>query len=289
MEWFTTKDGKYRIESLSAATLPGALKLMDEHFFKDEPVCIGTEMNINPLAREDMLELCADAALDGMSLVAISNENEEVVSALFNKLQEVPTNTSEKTFFETFSEERCKHGPSRAVVNVMVELDAKCNFYEKYNADCACEFMFLGTHREHRRKNLGMLLCRTAVEQIRKLKYAPATPLTIQDLGPKYSFMKPRTPITKVPEICHALCTTVATQKIFKSLGFDEVATFPLADFTFNGKPYSKRGVSGFCIAFAMRINYSGEESDFRPQEIKNEFLKNTSYNNSSMTALSKL
>lgn len=34
-----------------------------------------------------MLELCADAALDGVSLVAVEIRTVEVVSACFNKLQ----------------------------------------------------------------------------------------------------------------------------------------------------------------------------------------------------------
>ncbi|XP_063892816.1 uncharacterized protein LOC110370191 [Helicoverpa armigera] len=80
---------------------------------------------------EELLELCADAALDGMSLVAVSNDSDEVVSAMFNKLQEVPTKGSEKTFFETFAEERCKQASSRALVDLMVEFDTKCNFYER--------------------------------------------------------------------------------------------------------------------------------------------------------------
>ncbi|PZC84316.1 hypothetical protein B5X24_HaOG205511 [Helicoverpa armigera] len=204
---------------------------------------------------EELLELCADAALDGMSLVAVSNDSDEVVSAMFNKLQEVPTKGSEKTFFETFAEERCKRASSRALVDLMVEFDTKCNFYERYNVDCGCEFMFLGTHRHHRQKHLGELLCQTAVEQTRKIKDNPVTPLSIQDLGQKYSFMKPRKPVTKIPKICTALCSAIGTQKIVRSLGFTVVATFSLTDCLFNGKPFSERGVTTFCEGVAKRID----------------------------------
>lgn len=44
-------------------------------------------MNINPIAAEELLELSADAALDGVSVVAVEISTGEVVSACFNKLQ----------------------------------------------------------------------------------------------------------------------------------------------------------------------------------------------------------
>ncbi|KAJ8713383.1 hypothetical protein PYW07_013753 [Mythimna separata] len=167
--------GKYRVESLSAATMPGALKLMMEHFFQDEPVCNGTEVNKNPLAGEELLELCADAALDGLSLVAIDDSSGEVVSVVFNKLQEVPLG-SEKTFFEIFSEERCKQPSSRALVDLMVRLDTQCDYAKRYGVDCWNELMFLGTHRQHRGKGLAKLLCKTSLEAAKKFKDGPFAP-----------------------------------------------------------------------------------------------------------------
>lgn len=62
-------------------------QVIREAFCQDESVCIGTEVNKNPVAAEELLELCADAALDGVSLVAVATDTGEVVSAAFNKLQ----------------------------------------------------------------------------------------------------------------------------------------------------------------------------------------------------------
>lgn len=50
-------------------------------------MCIGTEVNKNPVAAEELLELCADAALDGVSLVAVATNSGEVAAVTFNKLQ----------------------------------------------------------------------------------------------------------------------------------------------------------------------------------------------------------
>lgn len=52
-----------------------------------EVACIGTGVNKDPLAVEEMLELCADTTLDGLSLVAVTTDTEEVVASVFCKLQ----------------------------------------------------------------------------------------------------------------------------------------------------------------------------------------------------------
>lgn len=60
---------------------------MKEALWKDEAVSIATKVNENPLAMEELLELCADAALDGVSLVAVAVKTGEVCSAIFNKIK----------------------------------------------------------------------------------------------------------------------------------------------------------------------------------------------------------
>lgn len=63
------------------------IQVIREGFCKDEAVCIGTEVNLNPRAIEEIIELCAYAALDGVSLVAIDVNSNEVVAVAFNKIQ----------------------------------------------------------------------------------------------------------------------------------------------------------------------------------------------------------
>lgn len=255
MECLTTDDGKYRIESMSAATLEGALKIIREDFFQDEDVSVGAGINEDPEAAEELLELCADAMLDGLSLVAVEIASGKVVSVVFNKLQEAPSASSGKTFFETFAEERCKRPAAISLIDFMVELDAKCNYFERYGVDCLCELMFLGTLREHRRKGLAKLLCKTSVEQAKKLKDGPATPLKIEDLGPKYAFMKPRKPVTKIPKLCTGLWSAAGSKKIGKDLGFEVLLTVSLKDYVFEGKTYSDRvGVVTTCEGAALKI-----------------------------------
>ncbi|XP_028036312.1 uncharacterized protein LOC114247525 isoform X2 [Bombyx mandarina] len=253
MEWFTTDDGKYKIVSLTAATFPGALDIIREDFCQDESVCIGTEVNKNPLAAEELLELCADAAIDGASLVAVAVDSGEVAAVAFNKLQ--VSSSTEKPFFEIFAEERCTQTSSRALIEFMAEVDGTCNFFEKFQADCSLEIMFLGTQRAHRNRKLGTILCKYSIEVAKKLKTGPVSSLTLDDLGQNYSSMKPRDITTKYPKFCQALWTSIATQKIGKKLGFTVHLRVSFEQFTYNGKSYVERiGYDPFCEAVAMSL-----------------------------------
>lgn len=238
MEWYTTESGKYRVESLSAETFPGALKVIQEAFCQDEAVSIGSEVNKDPAAQEELLELCADAALDGVSLVAIEVSSSEVVAVAFNKLQ---VQSPEKTFFDVFVEERCNRPSSKSLIQFMSNVDARCNLFEKHQADCSLEIMFLATFREHRKQNLGTILCKLSVDLARKLKNGPVSKITLKDLGSKYSHMKPREVTNKVPKICQAIWTGEFTQRIGSKLGFNVEVKALMSEFNHNGKTYADR------------------------------------------------
>ncbi|XP_052754954.1 uncharacterized protein LOC113510988 isoform X2 [Galleria mellonella] len=256
MESFTTECGKYRIESLSGATFSGALEVIRVAFCQDESVCIGCEVNENPVAIEELLELCADAALDAVSLVAVEIETGEVVAVAFNKIQVAATDTSERAFFETFAKERCTQGPSRSLVEFMADVDARCNLFEKYAVDCSLEIMFLATKREHRRRKLAQLLCKVALDLAKKLKDGPVSKITLEELGSKYSMLKPRSPTTKYPKICQAIWTSEGTQRIGKNLNFIVHLTVPFKEFMYEGKSYAERigSVPSFCEVVAKPL-----------------------------------
>lgn len=63
--------------------------MIKEAFCQDEAAAVGSEVNKNPVAAEELMELCADAALDGASLVAVDVNTKEVAAAVFNKIQVV--------------------------------------------------------------------------------------------------------------------------------------------------------------------------------------------------------
>ncbi|CAB3260392.1 unnamed protein product [Arctia plantaginis] len=253
MEWLITDDGKYRIESLSAATFHGALRVIKESFCQDETVSIGTEINKNETAADELLELCADAALDGVSAVAVHIETGEVAAAAFNKLQVATTDPSEKPFFEIFAAERCTQASSRALIEFMADVDGRCNLFEKFGVDCSLEIMFLATLQHHRFNKLGTILCKISVEIARKLKNGPVSVITVKDFGPKYSFMPEREAVKKVPKIVQAIWTAEPTQKIGKALDFKVFLTVPFTEYSYNGKTFSERvGANVTCEVAAI-------------------------------------
>ncbi|CAG9793777.1 unnamed protein product [Diatraea saccharalis] len=256
MEWYTTDDGNYTIESVSAATLPGALQVIRESFCQDESVCIGAEVNKNPQAAEELLELCADAALDGASLVAIETSSRKVVAASFNKLQVATSDASEKPFFDVFAEERCSQESAKSLIQFMADVDGRCNLFQKYEADCSLEIMFLATLRQFRRQKLAEILCKFSLELAKALKNGPVCKMTVEDLGPKYTSMKPRSTITKYPKICQAIWTNEITEKIGRKLGFTEHLIVPFDEFVFKGETYASRigRDNAKCIVAAKHI-----------------------------------
>ncbi|XP_041986858.1 uncharacterized protein LOC121738704 [Aricia agestis] len=255
MLWFSTPDGKYRLESLSPASFAGALRVIRESFCQDEYISRGSEVNKNPVATEELLELCADAALDGVSLVVIDNDTEEVTAVAFNKIQVKAGDTSEKPFFEIFAEQRCTQGSSRSLIQFMANVDERCNLFQKYNVDCSLEIMFLATLKEHRYKKLGFYLCKYSIEVAKSYKSA-ISEMTVDDLGPQYRHIKARHPFSEEPKICQAIWTSSGSQKIGKALDFTVHLTVPLSEFVFNGQTYAERlgQPEAYCEVAAYRF-----------------------------------
>ncbi|XP_013190882.2 uncharacterized protein LOC106135196 [Amyelois transitella] len=254
MESYITDCGKYKIESLSAATFPGALEVIRVAFCQDESVSIGCEVSKNPVAAEELLELCADAALDGVSLVAVETSTGEVVAVAFNKIQ--VSSSTEKPFFEIFAEERCTQASSRALICYMADVDGRCNLFDKYKVDCSLEIMFLATLREHRKHKLGTHLCKISIDVAKKLQNGPISKMTIRDLGPKYCKMTERSLPSVYPKICQAIWTGPGTQKIGKRLNFTVHLTVPFTEFVYNGKSYAERlgDETTFCEVAALAL-----------------------------------
>jgi hypothetical protein len=101
--------------------------------------------------------------------------------------------------------------------------------------------MFLATLREDRHHKLGEMLCKLSIVLGKQLKDGPVSQMTVADLGPKYSTMKPRKPLTTYPKICQGILTGEATRKIGKILNFTVHLTVPYAEFVYDGKTYAER------------------------------------------------
>lgn len=88
--WGATVDGAIEFESLTTETLEPALQIIRDYFFRDENVsrCVGLDSDIG--GADELIELCKQAAKDGVSVVAVdATSNGKVVGVAFNKIQVV--------------------------------------------------------------------------------------------------------------------------------------------------------------------------------------------------------
>lgn len=125
----------------------------------------------------------------------------------------------------------------------------------RYEVDCSLEIMFLATLKEHRQKKLGNLLCMYSINVGKRLKTGPVSHISLQDLGEKYSYMKPREVTTKIPKICQAIGTSIATQKIGAALNFTVHLRIPFTEYEYDGKNYVERnGFDPYCEGIALSL-----------------------------------
>lgn len=85
--WGSTDNGQIEFESLTDETLEGALNVIRTSFFQYEPISMAVNMISEPGACEELIELCLNTAKDGVSVVAIDINSNQVVGVTFNKIQ----------------------------------------------------------------------------------------------------------------------------------------------------------------------------------------------------------
>ncbi|XP_034944972.1 uncharacterized protein [Chelonus insularis] len=232
--WGSTEDGAIEFESLTTQTLNGALKVIRESFFTCENVCLGVDLLSEPGAAEELEQLCLEAASDGVSVVAIDVNTQEVVGVAFNKLhgQQDP---SVKGNFEKFSE-NCKYKSSKALVDFMINVDSRINLFEHYNAACLLEIMFLATLQNYTKRRIGELLVSSSLELARQLYCGNAVKTAVE-----INCNSILTNVNAIPSLVTAIMTSNYSQKISSKLGFDCLVIVSFDEFTFNGKKFSER------------------------------------------------
>ena len=82
-----SQNGVVKCEPLTKKSLNEALKVVREAFIKNEALCKAVGILEDPGADEELLQMCFDAAKDGVSIVAKDTSANEVVGVMFNKIQ----------------------------------------------------------------------------------------------------------------------------------------------------------------------------------------------------------
>ncbi|XP_018302510.1 uncharacterized protein [Mycetomoellerius zeteki] len=248
--WGSTENGQIEYESLSDDTLEGALNVIRKSFFLYENVCIGVELNSEPGASKELEELCLYAAKDGVSVVAIDITTNEVVGVAFNKIQ-VSSNSSEKSFFECFSE-NCRYKSSKALVDFMIDVDSRTNLFKHYNVNCILEIMFLATLPNYGKRRIGEMLIASSLEIGKELRCSKNVriPITIQGSNIV-------TNANAVPALASAIMTSNYSYQIAMKLHFDQLLDVPYDEYEYNGKKYSERISKEHrrCVLVAKRLS----------------------------------
>lgn len=247
--WGSTEDGDIEFESLTNDTLSGALDVIRKSFFTRENVCKGVELIKEPGAADELIELCLNAAKDGVSVVAIDVKSGEVVGALFNKIQ-VAGSPTDKSSFELFSE-NCKYKSSKALVDFMIDVDGYINLFKHYNVKYILEIMFLATLPNFGKRRIGELLISSSLEIARELKRGKSVkiPVTINNNNfiENYDI---------IPTLSSTIATSDYSKKICMKLGFEILLERNFDQYEFNDKKFSDRidEKNQTFIVFAKRI-----------------------------------
>ncbi|KAL2726713.1 uncharacterized protein V1478_006991 [Vespula squamosa] len=248
--WGSTDDGAIEFESLTNDTLSGALDVIRKSFFIGENVCKGVELITEPGAADELIELCLNAAKDGVSVVAIDVKTGEVVGALFNKIQ-VAGNPTDKSSFELFSE-NCKYKSSKALVDFMIDVDGRINLFKHYNVKYILELMFLGTLPNYGKRRIGELLISSSLEMARELKRGKSVkiPVTINDNNYIENY-------DVIPTLSSTIATSNYSQKICRKLGFEILLEGSFDQYEFNNKKFSDKidKEHKTFVVFAKRIS----------------------------------
>ncbi|XP_012540981.3 uncharacterized protein LOC105839313 isoform X1 [Monomorium pharaonis] len=248
--WGVIGNDRIEFESLSDETLEGALNVIRKSFFLYENTCIGVELTSESGASEELEKLCLYAAKDGVSVVAVVVDTNEVIGVAFNKIQ-VASNSSEKSFFEHFSE-NCRCKSSKALVDLMIDMDSRINLFQHYNVNCILEIMFLATLPPYGKQGVGEMLVASSLELGNVLKRGGNVRIPITIHGSNEV-----TNANGVPALASAIMTSNYSYRIAMKLSFSQLLEVPFDEYEFNGKKLSERIGQEHrrCVLVAKRLS----------------------------------
>ncbi|XP_054280259.1 uncharacterized protein LOC128998237 isoform X2 [Macrosteles quadrilineatus] len=190
------------------------LKVLRDGFFTEEAFCCNVGIDRDIEGQRELEKLCLECALDGVSIIAVDKETNQIVGVCYNKLQTAPP-PGQKSFFEEFRDTKCKTKTAKALISMMMQFDSLVDLYDKYDATSSFELMFLGTHPDCRKRGVASGCVKSSLSLVKTL-----TP-------PK-------------PSIMTAIFTSPFSIRVGQSLNFDKVIHVPMEETIYEGKPFSE-------------------------------------------------
>jgi hypothetical protein len=117
-----------------------------------------------------------------------------------------------------------------------LQVEGKVDIFKHYGVTTVMDHMFLATHREYYQQGIGLGLVAATADIARALNKGENVAVPISEENYPW---KNKTP-PKVQAIM-AIFTSPASQKIPRSLGWDEIFSVKYDDFFYEGKSYCSR------------------------------------------------
>ncbi|EFA04145.1 uncharacterized protein LOC660825 [Tribolium castaneum] len=212
-------------QQLTAEYLEETLDLIDISFFRYENVSTVLEIAKDPEALRELRQLTLAAAKDGVTVIAIDKTKNKVVGAALNKLQ-----VRDNPAFEIIAQS-WKNPKSKAIVQLMADIDNLCNLFDHCKTDAILELMFLTTLPEYGGKGIGVKLTEATQDIGRSL---------LKGINVKKPIDGQKLSLEPAPKIVSAIFTTFVTQKIGRKLDWTIVAEKNFADYEFEGRNFGK-------------------------------------------------
>ena len=167
------------------------------HFFPDEPLSRAVGVVVDDELRMFMLA----AIQQNLSVALVSCETQEIIGGRIIEVANRDDNHDISLL---------KLEPNRICVDVMAEMDRRCNVFDYYNVNDIINFFGLVVHRNYRQRGISEKLMRAAV-------------FFVQNLGLGHVIIK-------------GGGTSSFSQRLYEKIGFETLAEVVYAEYTVDGK-----------------------------------------------------
>ncbi|KAL1449690.1 hypothetical protein WDU94_002174 [Cyamophila willieti] len=174
-----------------SSDLEESLLVLRQSFFPLETVHRAVKASENPLAIDELEQLCRKTAQDSVSVIAREKSTGKICATAFCKIQIKPSPGNPGSFDEIAAS--FKQPESLAIMDYMIQVDGKVDLFGQYSTDTLYELMFLGTMPEYCGRHLGKDLTRACLQVASQTSAGAVT----------------------------ILCTSPWTERIAAGLGFD--------------------------------------------------------------------
>ncbi|KAJ3657142.1 hypothetical protein Zmor_016167 [Zophobas morio] len=221
-QWWVNDD--VYCQPLTTDYLEEATKMLEISFYPEENVSMAFGISEDPQAVRELSDMTNEIAKDGISVIAIDKNTNKVVGTVFNKIQ-----VKNDPIFNNFAKS-WKSPRSKALVELMAEIDSLFNLFEYYQTDCLLELMFLGTATVYRGKGIAKKLSELTLEIGTNLA---------KGVNVRKSLDGTEMPLGPRPKVICSTFATIATQKIGRHLGFEIGAEKLYSEMEFQGTKFS--------------------------------------------------